>query len=220
MPFVAVRDLQIYYEIRGSGPRLFIISGTGGDLRRSPSFFDLPIARDFEILAFDQRGLGQTSKPDIPYTMADYAADAEGLLKALGWDRCLVMGISFGGMVAQEFALRYPRRVEKLVLACTSSGGAGGASYPLHELADLPIDEYIRRTLVLSDTRRDEAWQAANPERFQSLIDMTLAGMQIGADEPGRQIGARRQFEARVDHDTLRKTPGPFRAGLYLRRSL
>ncbi len=166
MPFVAVRDLQIYYEIRGTGPRLFIISGTGGDLRRSPSFFDLPIARDFEILAFDQRGLGQTSKPDIPYTMADYAADAEGLLEALGWDRCSVMGISFGGMVAQEFALRYPRRVEKLVLACTSSGGAGGASYPLHELADLPIEEYVRRTLVLSDIRRDEAWRPPNLNDF------------------------------------------------------
>ena len=130
-----------------------------------------------------------------------------GCSKALGWDRCLVMGISFGGMVAQEFALRYPRRVEKLVLACTSSGGAGGASYPLHELADLPIEEYVRRTLVLSDTRRDEAWQAANPERFQSLIDMTLAGMQIGADEPGRQIGARRQLEARIDHDTFDRLP-------------
>jgi 3-oxoadipate enol-lactonase len=207
MPFVAVRDLQIYYEIRGTGPRLFIISGTGGDLRRSPSFFDQPIARDFEILAFDQRGLGQTSKPDIPYTMADYAADAEGLLEALEWDRCSVMGISFGGMVAQEFALRYPRRVEKLVLACTSSGGSGGASYPLHELANLPIDEYIRRALVLSDTRRDQAWQDANPERFQSLIDMTLAGMQIGANEPGHQVGARHQLEARVDHNTYERLP-------------
>jgi 3-oxoadipate enol-lactonase len=207
MPFVAVRDLQIYHEIRGSGPRLLIISGTGGDLRRSPSFFDLPIARDFEILAFDQRGLGQTSKPDIPYTMADYAADAEGLLEVLGWDRCLVMGISFGGMVAQEFALRYPRRGGKLVLACTSSGGTGGASYPLHELADLPIDEYVRRTLVLSDTRRDKAWRAANPERFQSLIDITRTGMQVGANEPGHQVGARHQLEARADHDTYERLP-------------
>ncbi|OGP49356.1 MAG: hypothetical protein A2Y79_09520 [Deltaproteobacteria bacterium RBG_13_43_22] len=207
MPFVAVRDLNIYYEIRGTGPRLLIISWTGGDLRRSPSFFDMPIARHFEMLAFDQRGLGQTSKPDIPYTMADYAADADALLDAVGWNRCLVMGISFGGMVAQEFALRYPQRVERLVLACTSSGGAGGASYPLHELAELPIENYVRRTLELSDTRRDEVWQTANPERFQSLIEMTLSGMQIGADEPGRQSGARRQLEARIGHDTFDRLP-------------
>ena len=126
MPFITVRDLRMYYEMRGKGRRLLVISGTGGDLRRSPSIFEMPLAQHFEILAYDQRGLGQTSKPDIPYTMIDYADDANTLLDSVEWDRCLVMGISFGGMVAQEFALRYPHRVERLVLASTSSGGAGG----------------------------------------------------------------------------------------------
>ena len=202
MPFITVRDLQVYYEIRGKGPRLLIISGTGGDLRRSPSIFEMPIARHFEILAYDQRGLGQTSRPDIPYTMVDYADDANALLEAVGWDRCLVMGISFGGMVAQEFALRYPHRVERLALASTSSGGAGGASYPLHDLADLPVEDYARRILYLSDTRRDAVWQAASPAQFQLLLDQTLAGLRVGAEERGRQIGARRQLEARARHNT------------------
>ena len=134
-----------------------------GDLRRSPNIFEMPIAQHFEILAYDQRGLGQTSRPDISYTMADYAADANALLDAVAWDRCLVMGISFGGMLAQELALRYPHRVERLVLACTTSGGAGGTSYPLHELADLPVEDYVHRLLELSDTRRNSAWQAAAP---------------------------------------------------------
>jgi len=207
MPFVTVRDLQIYFDIRGTGPRLFCISGTGGDLRRQLNIFEMPIARHFQILAYDQRGLGQSSRPDIPYTMADYAADADGLLEAVGWDQCPVMGISFGGMVAQEFALRYPHRLERLVLACTSSGGAGGASYPLHELADLTIDEYARRILLLADSRRDAAWQAANPEQFQTLFDLTLADLQVGAGEPGRQAGARRQLEARARHDTYERLP-------------
>jgi 3-oxoadipate enol-lactonase len=110
MPFVFVRDIRMYYEIRGTGPRLLSISGSGGDLRQSPNVFDMPLAQYFEILAYDQRGLGQTDRPDIPYTMADYAADADALLEAVGWDRCLVMGISFGDMVAQEFALRHPHR--------------------------------------------------------------------------------------------------------------
>jgi 3-oxoadipate enol-lactonase len=192
----------MYYETRNKGPRLFVISGTGGDLRRSPSIFELPLAQHFQILAYDQRGLGQTSKPDIPYTMVDYADDANALLEAVGWDRCPVMGISFGGMVAQEFALRYPHRVERLVLASTSSGGAGGGSYPLHELADLTGEEYARKILYLSDTRRDAAWQAANAAQFQLLLDQTLAGLQVGTDEPGRQTGARRQLEARALHDT------------------
>lgn len=207
MPFVPVRDIQMYYEIVGAGPRLLSISGTRGDLRRSPNIFETSIAKHFEILAYDQRGLGQTSRPDMPYTMADYADDANGLLDAVGWNRCLVMGISFGGMVAQEFALRYPQRVERLVLACTSSGGGGGASYPLHELADLLVEEYVRHILQLSDTRRDAAWQASNPAQFQALFDRTLAGLRVGADEPGRQVGARRQLEARAHHDTYERLP-------------
>lgn len=205
MPFAVVRDLQMYYEIRGTGPRLLCISGTGGDLRRSPPVFDMFPAQHFEILAYDQRGLGQTSRPDMPYTMADYADDANALLDAMGWERCLVVGISFGGMVAQEFALRYPHRVERLVLASTSSGGAGGASYPLHEVTNLPIEDNIRRALSLSDTRRDAAWQAANPTQFQTMFDQTLAGLRVGADEPGRQSGARRQLEARAHHDTYER---------------
>src|SRR4030067_3143103 len=124
MPFVTVRDLKMYYEIRGKGPRLLVISGTGGDLRRSPRIFEMPSAQHLEILAYDQRGLGQTSRPDIPYSMIDYADDANALLEAVGWDCCLVMGISFGGMVVQEFALRYPHRAERLVLSSTTSGGA------------------------------------------------------------------------------------------------
>ena len=137
----------------------------------------------------------------------DYADDANALLEAVGWDRCLVMGISFGGMVAQEFALRYPHRVERLVLACTSSGGAGGASYPLHELSHLTVEEYTHKILYLSDTRRDAAWQVANPAQFQVLLDQTLAGLQVGADEPGRQTGVRRQLEARALHDTYQRLP-------------
>jgi 3-oxoadipate enol-lactonase len=207
VPFVAVRDIQIYYEVRGTGPRVLGISGTGGDLRNSRSILKMPLARHFKILGYDQRGLGQTSRPDIPYTMADYAADADGLLDAVGWERCAVIGISFGGMVAQEFALRYPHRVERLVLACTSSGGKGGASYPLHELAHLPAEKYLRRMLLLSDIRRDAGWQAANPDQFQALFDQALADLRVGAGEPGRRIGARRQLEARARHDTYERLP-------------
>jgi 3-oxoadipate enol-lactonase len=207
MPFIDVRDITIYYERRGAGPRLLSISGTGGDLRRPPSIFDAPIASGFDILAYDQRGLGQSSRPDKPYTMADYAEDANALLEAIGWDRCLVMGISFGGMVAQELALRYPQRVERLVLACTSSGGAGGSSYPLHEMAGLSPEEYVRRNLRLADTRRDAAWQADHPAEFQELFDQQMAGRQVGAGEPGREAGARRQMEARAGHDTYDRLP-------------
>ncbi len=207
MPFATVRDIRMYYEIHGAGPPLLSISGTGGDLRRSPTIFDMPIAAHFTILGYDQRGLGRTSSPDIPYAMSDYADDADALLDAAGWERCAVLGISFGGMVAQEFALRHPHRVERLVLACTSSGGNGGASYPLHELAHLPVEEYVHRMLQLGDTRRDDAWQAANPSKFKVLIDQAVKDLQIGADEPGRETGARRQMAARALHDAYDRLP-------------
>ena len=83
MPFISARDIQIYYEISGKGPRLLYISGTGANLRNKPGIFDSPLADHFEILAFDQRGLGQTGRPDIRYSMEDYANDAAGLLQAV-----------------------------------------------------------------------------------------------------------------------------------------
>ncbi|MGE3268166.1 MAG: alpha/beta fold hydrolase [Chloroflexota bacterium] len=207
MPFTNVRDLRMYYEQAGTGPRLLYISGTGGDLRRKPTIFERPIAEHFEILTFDQRGLGQTSKPETDYTMADYAADAVGLLDALGWDRCHVMGVSFGGMVAQEVAIRYPERVDRLVLACTSSGGAGGASYPLHNHLDDTPQQRVERQLGLADIRKDAAWRAAHAEEYATLVEQGLAAAALGADEPGKAAGFRRQLLARKGLDTYDRLP-------------
>ena len=109
------------------------LNGSGSTLETSALLIK-PFTERFDVAAHDQRGLGRTSIPPGPYTMADYAADAAALLDHLGWDRCRVVGVSFGGMVAQELAVTAPDRVERLALCCTSPGGAGGASYPLHEL--------------------------------------------------------------------------------------
>ena len=207
MPFKQVRDIDIYYEIAGSGPRLLYISGTGADLRNKPNIFDSPLANEFEILAFDQRGLGQTSRPDIPYSMADYAEDIVALLDALNWQTCHVMGISFGGMVAQELAIRFPEVIERLVLCCTSSGGTGGHSYPFHELVDLTPEQFNAAYVSISDTRHDANWQRENPEAYQAILDESNR-RNAGAGEPNREIGARRQLEARIDHNTYERLPG------------
>src|SRR5271155_5185979 len=125
MPWSDANGVSPYYELEGIGERLLIISGTGGDLRQPPDLADGPLAESFEVLAYDQRGLGQSSVPPWPYAMADFADDAAALVDAVGWDDCLLMGISFGGMVAQEVAIRHPQRTRRLVLACSFSGGAG-----------------------------------------------------------------------------------------------
>ncbi len=205
MPFTHANGIEIYFERAGSGPPLLFVSGTGGDLRVKPNVFDGPLPKRFDLLAFDQRGLGRTEKPDRPYAMADYADDAAALMETQGWDEALVMGASFGGMVAQELALRHPERVKKLVLACTSPGGAGGASFPFHEVDHLDPVERARRLIPVGDTRRDAAWQAANAELYEQLVAMGAADP--FADEPGRRMGARRQLEARKDHDTWDRLP-------------
>ena len=140
MPSIVANGISLYYERAGSGPPLLLCNGTGATLATSGRLLDVFTSR-FDLVAHDQRGLGRTEIPSPPYTMADYAADAIGLVDAIGWDRFRLVGISFGGMVAQELAVTWPERVERLALLCTSPGGAAGASYPLHELQRLPTDE-------------------------------------------------------------------------------
>jgi len=202
MPRQRIGDLDFYYELHGQGPRLLFINGSGGDLRQKPRLFDGPLVEHFEVLGYDQRGLGQTSRPAGPYTMAEYGDDAAALLDALGWDRCAVFGVSFGGMVAQEFAVRHPDRITRMVLACTSSGGAGKASYPLHELSSLAPEERGIRGMELADTRYGAEWRAEHPEAAARLLEMMASRAQIGEGDPGREEGMRLQLEARRDHDT------------------
>ncbi len=90
MPVARVRDIEIYCEISGDGPRLLKIWGTGADLRRPPTDFDRCLATRFTVQAFDQRGMGRSGKPERDYTMADYADDAAGLLDAVGWEQAAV----------------------------------------------------------------------------------------------------------------------------------
>ncbi len=197
MPVTVANDVELYYELYGTGERLLFISGTGADLRRQPRLTDGSLFGSFELLQFDQRGLGQSGVPDGPYTMANYGDDAAALLDALGWDDCLVLGVSFGGMVAQELAIRHPERVWRLVLACTSSGGRGGASYPLHELQDLDPETRLSGLLELLDTRWDATWREANPALARAMGE----GFERQGPAAGG-VGARLQLEARRHHDT------------------
>ena len=206
MPIARANGIDLNYERAGAGPPLLFISGTGGDLRAKPNQFDGPLPKSFDMLSYDQRGLGRTEKPDVPYSMADYADDAAALMADQGWDAACVIGVSFGGMVAQELVLRHPQRVKRLVLACTSPGGAGGASYPFHEIQHLTGEARARHLIPISDTRRDEAWAKANPEKYEQFVAMAAAPPP-GEGEPGHQMGAHRQLEARAHHDTWDRLP-------------
>jgi pimeloyl-ACP methyl ester carboxylesterase len=175
VPHINARELHLYYERRGSGPPLLFLNGSGATLATSGLLIDLFTGR-FDVAAHDQRGLGRTSVPPGPYSMADYASDAAAVLDALGWETARVVGVSFGGMVAQELAATFPNRVERLALLCTSPGGAS-ASYPLHELARLTDAERAALRPLLLDTRFTPEWLATHPN------DQRLAAMM--ADRSG-----------------------------------
>ena len=206
--------VTVYFEQAGAGERLLFISGTGGDLRHRPSVFDGPLGAHYEVLAYDQRGLGRTSVPDGPYTMADYADDAAGLVTDRGWDACLVVGVSFGGMVAQELAIRHPDLVQRLVLVCTSSGGAGGASIPFDELAHLKGVTRASRQLEMMDNRWNDARRLTHAAEWKTMVDAmsgylgdteaASGSAYASADESAKESakGSALQLEARRHHDT------------------
>lgn len=208
MPYADVNGVRLYYETAGSGPPLLYISGTGSDLRNTPRPFDAPGAGDFTMTAYDQRCMGRSTRPDDIPAMTDFADDAAALLDHLGWDQVPVIGISFGGMVAQQLAIHYPDRVSRLVLGCTSSGGAGGSSYPLHELSDTSPEDYARTTMRLANNRRDDAWQAQNPARAAEVLDMYLTRARRNREDPTHRDAMNRQLAARRHHDVYDRLGG------------
>lgn len=118
MATVRVGDIEIWVEEHGSGYPLLMIMGLATD--STAWAFQLPdFEKHYRAIAFDNRGVGRTSKPAGPYSIHQMADDAAGLLDALGVARAHVLGVSMGGMIAQELALRHPERVSALVLACT-----------------------------------------------------------------------------------------------------
>ncbi len=123
MPFCRCGGVRLYYEAHGDGVPLLLISGLSGG---AWSYYgQIPfLSRRYRVISFDNRGAGQSDMPPGPYTIRQFAEDALCVLDQLGIERALVMGLSMGGMIAQELALLAPSRVIALALGCTHHGGA------------------------------------------------------------------------------------------------
>lgn len=198
MATTRLNGIDVHYERRGSGPRLLFLNGSGATLEAVAPLLDIYAAR-FDLLAHDQRGLGRTSIPNGPYSMADYAADAAALAAHVGWDSYRVVGTSFGGMVAQELAVTHPERIERLALLCTSPGGAGGASYPLHTLASEPPAARAAIHTRILDTRFTPEWLEEH-EGDRMLVEMLTADRDDGKPDDvlrgeALQLAARTGFD-------------------------
>lgn len=123
MSVAKIGDINLYYEVHGEGEPLLLIMGYGSN---SGHWFVIRdrLAKEHRLIMFDNRGTGRSDKPDIPYTAEMMTGDIIGLLDAIGIGATNVFGVSMGGMIAQEFTLRYPGRVKRLILGCTSCGGS------------------------------------------------------------------------------------------------
>ena len=120
MPKAKVNEVNIDYAVHGRGEPLVLIQGLGGP-RSGWIFQTRAFGKYYRVITFDNRGVGKSDKPGGSYTVRTMADDTIALLDYLGVDKAHVLGISLGGMIAQEIAINYPERVRKLILACTAA---------------------------------------------------------------------------------------------------
>jgi 3-oxoadipate enol-lactonase len=161
--------VDLYYERAGAGPPVLLVMGLG--MNATGWWRTIPVlARGFTVLSFDNRGVGRSGRPPGPYSMAQMADDAVAVLDAAGVEAAHVYGVSLGGMIAQEIALRRPDRVLGLVLAATTPGGEHAvapdaeALAVFHRRGQMPAEEAVWASVpynYAARTRRDRGQRIA-----------------------------------------------------------
>jgi len=176
MPKIKVNEIDINYEITGKGPAIVLIAGLGYPLWQWHKMVPF-LAEHFQVISFDNRGVGETDKPAGPYSAQMLAADTVGLMDALGIQKASIFGHSMGGYIAQAMSLDFPDKVDRLILASTNFGG------PRH----VPVTP--EAWAVLSDTTSDPltrfkngikvstapGWADSNPEIIQEWVNWRIA---------------------------------------------
>jgi 3-oxoadipate enol-lactonase len=203
MPKAKVGDINLYYEIHGKGEPLVMIMGGTASLEWS--YRAIPVfSREYRLILFDNRGAGRSDKPDISYTMEMMTDDLAGLLDAIGIDSAHIQGGSLGGMIAQQFALRYPKRVRSLILACTACGGTHGVTMidpemirAVERLQGLPLKKRMMETLRLSISQEFI-------DKKPGLVQEYVAKM---IEHPAPLQTMMRHTHAALGHDTYDRLP-------------
>ncbi|MBM3129398.1 MAG: alpha/beta fold hydrolase [Chloroflexi bacterium] len=172
MPKAHANGIDIYYEIHGAGQPLVLIAGLGYSSWMWHKMIP-GLAQHFQVIAFDNRGVGETDKPTGPYTAQMLADDTAGLLAALGIQRAAILGHSMGGFVAQALVLSHPEMIGKLILSATNFGGPRAIPVTPEALAVLtdtksdPV-ERLKRGILISCT---PGFGDAHPEIVQEWVN-------------------------------------------------
>jgi pimeloyl-ACP methyl ester carboxylesterase len=201
MPTASVNGHDLHYEQRGQGEPLLLIMGMSGThLTWGEPFLEL-LERDFALTVYDHRGVGKSSRTEAGYSIADLADDAAALLGELGLDSAHVLGISMGGMVAQELALRHPERVRTLTLGCTYSGGEGSA------LTAPEVGQRLFGAMQSGDRERAlrTGWEVNVSRAYAANDDAYAVFRQAALDLPVPVPVIMGQAQAIGSHDTLER---------------
>ena len=203
MPHVESNGINLYYEDHGQGEPLVLIMG----FTMSSVGWHWNVqrfAQSFRTIVFDNRGVGQSDKPDEPYAMTTFADDTAGLLDHLNIDKAHVFGISMGGMIAQEFALCHPQRVKSLILGCTNCGGEKTLPSQDPEVVSMlaNIADFDVEQAALAMTK-----VAVTPRFMQKHLNTLLELNQLSSQHPTSKHGMLNQMAAIQGHDTYGRLP-------------
>jgi pimeloyl-ACP methyl ester carboxylesterase len=204
MPQIKSGDVKLNYDLYGSGEPLLMIMGLGASSAAwDPQLIDA-LARSFRVIKFDNRGTGLSDKPDQPYSIEMFADDAAAVLDGIKIPRAHIFGVSMGGMIAQEFGLRYAARTATLTLGCTTAGGEHSVPPPPESLKVLTAprvgvapEEIIRRGWPLSYT----------PEYIRSHRAEMEARIPVLLENPTPPFAFQRQLEATYTLKTWDRLP-------------
>ena len=159
MPTARRDDVELYWESTGAGAPVLLVMGLG--MTATGWWRTVPVlAERLRVIAFDNRGVGRSGRPPGPYSVADMADDCVAVLDAAGERRAHVYGLSLGGMIAQELALRHPERVARLVLGATTPGGSHAVAPDpatvafFHRRALMPAEEAVWASVPYNYGRR------------------------------------------------------------------
>lgn len=176
MPKARSNGIELYYELHGSGKPLILIAGLGYSHWQWYKMIPL-LAEHFQVITFDNRGVGQSEKPAGPYTAQLLAQDTVGLLDELHIEKAIIAGHSMGGFVAQAIALDFPQRVEKLILCSTNFGGPNHVPVTpeaMKVLTDVSSDPLTRFKNGLAVSTAPD-WSEKNPEMIEEWVKWRVA---------------------------------------------